>query len=125
MEPIESLTTPTTCMGSDDGKLPQAHQRKWNAFRKDGRLSVHHQSQQAEQLLAEKRLRILPGAPHHPTKKIPATAQGRSLLKRAIHKIGKRRKRVPTAPAPVIDTEPPKVRGGKRAISIKIKRASF
>lgn len=117
MDQIESLATPTTCMGSDDGKLPQTHQRKWKAFR-NGRRPVHHLSQQREQLLTGKgftsvSVRILP-SPHHPTKKRPAAAQGRSLLKRAIHKIGKRRKRTPTPPAPTIDTEPPKVKCSKR-----------
>ena len=112
MEPIESLATPTTCMGSDDGKLPQTHQRKWNAFR-NGRPPIHRQSQQQqEKLLAERStsVRILPTSLHHPTKKKPATPQGRSLLKRAMHKIGKRRKRAPTPPAPTFDTEPPKVK---------------
>lgn len=126
MEPIESLATPTTCMGSDDGKLPQTHQRKWNAFR-NGRPPVHHQSQQQqEQLLAGKgftSVRILPTSPHHPTKKRPAAAPGRSLLKRAIHKIGKRRKRVPTPPAPIVDTDPPKVKKCNKKRGEERKRA--
>lgn len=116
MGPIETLTTPTTCLGSDDGQLPQTHERKWSAFRKDGRPPAMNQSQlQKKQLTQDlvsastKSSDILPGPQNDHKGKERPSQQGRSLLKRAIHKIGKRSRRTPPPAPAVIDLEPPKV----------------